>query len=215
MYDLVDFSHELSKHLTSVTKLTHSRKLNNLVNKFENSPINTNERENNFKKLKSHLQSNVNKNIDSHTTILNISGKTMVDDISAHATSACSYCHASSAEPDVLIAKLRFANMSVKMNKYSPQVKLLSDDVSREDLQTCEEIKKVIKRYIKKEWIFTTTTNLYSKLIQNMPEDHPKLPVYHHICFTKEVDKSYINEHGGEGYILKTYVKIPGNIRIQ
>ena len=100
------------------------------------------------------------------------------------------------------------------MKNYSPEIRMLTDDVTKEDLQICQEIKKVIKHYIKKQWIVTTATNIYSKLIDSMPLNHPVLPVSNYVCFTKEVDKSCVNAFGGS-YIVKTYIKVPKNMKIQ
>ena len=47
-----------------------------------------------------------------------------------------------------------------------------------------------------------------------MPVNHPALPVSNYVCFTKEVDKSYVNAFGGS-YIVKTYIKVPKNMKIQ
>jgi hypothetical protein len=217
MCELKLFYNELTNHLINVAKLTHSKKFSILYEKFINTSLGTHPREDAFVKLKSYLQSNVNKDIGSHTThttILDTTGKSIVDDIISHATSTCSDCFASAADADVIISKLRIANVSVKMKNYSPEIEILTDDVTKKDLQTCQEIKKVIKHYIKKQWVVTTATNIYSKLIDSMPANHPVLPVSNYVCFTKEVDKSYVNAFGGS-YIVKTYIKVPKNMKIQ
>jgi hypothetical protein len=211
------FYNELTNHLMNVSKLTHSRKFSMLYEKFINTSLGTRQREDAFVKLKSYLQSNVNKNIGfntTYTTILDTTGKLFVDDVIPHEQSICAGCVGSASDPDVMIAKLRIANVSVKMKNYSPEIKILTDDVTKEDLQICQEIKKVIKHYIKKQWVVTTATNIYSKLKDFMPSDHPVLPIHNYLCFTKEVDKSYVNAYGGS-YIVKTYIKVPKNMNIK
>ena len=163
MCELKLFYNELTNHLINVAKLTHSKKFSMLYENFIKSPLETHQREAAFVKLKSYLQSNVNKDIDSHTThttILDTTGKSIVDDITAHATSICSDCFGFAPDADVMIAKLRIANVSVKMKNYSPEIRMLTDDVTKEDLQICQEIKKVIKHYIKKQWVVTTANNI-------------------------------------------------------
>ena len=110
MCELKLFYNELTNHLINVAKLTHSKKFSMLYENFIKSPLETHQREAAFVKLKSYLQSNVNKDIDSHTThttILDTTGKSIVDDITAHATSICSDCIVSAADADVIISKLR------------------------------------------------------------------------------------------------------------
>ena len=213
--DLRDFVSKFKGHLNSVRGLSRHQEFADTYYKFETSAVASPERDEAFQQLKSMLQSNVNGQIDSRTTILDKSGKVVVDDVDEHEEVACTACHGSRDDVDVMITKLRSAGVILKQTE--PTIEINFDrPASRQERRYTKAMEKVIYRYSKRGWAISVERNIYSKLYDDMPraghpmlpEGHPSLPVYTHLCFTRAVDTNKVILKG-ENIIVKTYIKAP------
>ena len=105
--DLEDYLSKFKRHLDSVHTLSRDQQLADLYHTFEISPVASTERNEAFQTLKSMLQSTVNSSIESRTTILDKSGKVVVDDVDDHEEETCSSCHSLRDDVDVMTSKLK------------------------------------------------------------------------------------------------------------
>lgn len=215
MVDLEDFVSKFKRHLKSVHGLSCDQGFADAYYKFEISAVASPERDSAFQILKSMLTSKVNSEIGSRTTMLDKSGKVVVDDVDDHAFINCTNCHISRDDVDVIIAKLKSAGVAIQQSKPNIDIQL-NRSALRQERRYTKSMEKTIHRYIKYGWIVSIERNIYSKLYDDMPtvghpmlaHGHPPLPVQTHLCFTKAIDPNRVLLHG-ENIIIKTYVKVP------
>jgi ArsR family metal-binding transcriptional regulator len=215
-FDLEDYLSKFKRHLDSVHTLSRDQRLANLYHAFEISPVASAERDEAFQQLKSMLQSTVNGQIDSRTTILDKSGKVVVDDVDEHEEETCSSCHSLRDDVDVMITKLRSAGVILKQTK--PTIEIIFDRpaASKQERRYTKVMENVIYRYNKRGWAISVERNMYSKLYDDMPTvghsklpiGHPSLPVETYICFTRAINTNRVTLKG-EIIIIKSYVKVP------
>lgn len=218
-YDLEDFVAKFKRHLNSVHKLSQYQPFADAYNMFEITPVASAEREQNFQNLKSMLQSKVNSEIETRTTILDKSGKVVADDVDEHNVSSCASCHTSRDDVDVMLTKLKSAGVAIKQSKPTIEINFNRQSIrpaSRQETRNIKSMENVIYRYIKRGWQITIERNIYSKLYDDMPtighpklpDGHPSIPVETHLCFTRAIDINRVLLHG-ENIIMKSYVKVP------
>jgi hypothetical protein len=219
--DLEDYLSKFKRHLDSVHTLSRDQQLADLYHTFEISPVASTERNEAFQTLKSMLQSTVNSSIESRTTILDKSGKVVVDDVDDHEEETCSSCHSLRDDVDVMTSKLKSAGVIIKQSK--PTIEINFDrPASRQERLYTKVMENVIYRYNKRGWAISIERNIYSKLYDDMPTaghsklpiGHPSLPVETYICFTRAINTNRVTLKG-ENIIIKSYVKLPKDLLVK